>query len=97
MLSKLNPAGLGPLKYDPEIPDEDITPEYMLENLWIVGDPDECAEKIVKLYKDVGGFGTLMPLCHDWERERPKWFRSMELLANDVIPAVEKELRGAVG
>ena len=95
LLSSLSSARLGPLKYDPEIPDEHITPEYMLDNLWIVGDPDECAEKIVKLHNDVGGFGTLMPLCHDWERERPKWFRSMELLANEVIPAVEKELGGA--
>ena len=86
------PSALDGFKYDPEIPDEAITPEYMLEHFWIVGDPDECTEKIVKLYKDVGGFGTLMPLCHDWERERPKWFRSLKLLAEEVIPAVEKEV-----
>ena len=91
-----NPVGLAALKHDPEMPDEALTPEYMLEHFWIVGDPDECAEKIARLYKEVGGFGTLLPLCHDWEDERPKWLRSLELLAKDVVPAVEKEIEGAV-
>ena len=81
--------GLGPLKHDPEVPDEAVTPEYMLEHLWIVGDPDECTEKIRKLYKDVGGFGTLLPLCHDWEGDRKKWFRSLELMANEVLPGLQ--------
>ena len=95
-LLRNNPVGLAALKHDPEMPDEELTPEYMLEQFWIVGDPDECTEKIVKLYKDVGGFGTLLPLCHDWEQERPKWYRSLELLVKDVIPAVEKEIDSAV-
>ena len=84
------PRGLGPLKVDPEMPDEAITPEYMLEHFWIVGDPDECAQKIIKLYEDVGGFGTLLPLCHgDWGRDSDQWFRSMELMAKEVLPAVK--------
>ena len=82
------PTGLAPLKHDPEVPDEAVTPEYMLEHFWIVGTPDECTERIIKLYNDVGGFGTLLPLCHDWERDRKKWFRSMELMAKEVLPAV---------
>jgi alkanesulfonate monooxygenase SsuD/methylene tetrahydromethanopterin reductase-like flavin-dependent oxidoreductase (luciferase family) len=81
--------GLSGLKHDPELPDEALTPEYMLEHLWIVGDPDECAEKIRKLYQDVGGFGTLLPLCHDWEGDRKKWFRSLELMSKEVLPALQ--------
>ena len=42
------PMGLSRLKIDPDMPDEDLTPEYMLENFWIVGDPEECAHRIKK-------------------------------------------------
>ena len=82
--------GLQGLKPDPEIPDETITPEYMLENLWIVGDPEECAHRIRQMHADVGGFGTLLLMCHDWVQDRPKWFRSLDLMANEVLPLVER-------
>lgn len=84
------PRGLAPLKHDPEVPDEALTPEYMLEHLWIVGDPEECAHRINKLHDDVGGFGTLLLLCHDWEQDRKKWFRCLELMSKEVLPAVNR-------
>ena len=76
------------LKLDPDMPTEKITPEYMLENVWIVGDPDECANRLRKLHTDVGGFGTLLALCHDWGDMTPKWHRSLELLSREVLPAL---------
>ena len=82
------PGGLAPVKHDPDVPDEAVTPEYMLEHFWIVGNPDECTERIIKLYDEVGGFGTLLPLCHDWEGDRSKWFHSMELMAKEMMPAL---------
>ena len=33
-----------------------------MENLWIVGDPKECANQIRNLYEDVGGFGTFLAI-----------------------------------
>ena len=39
-----SPRGLAGLKHDPDLPNEALTPEYMLEHLWIVGDPEECAQ-----------------------------------------------------
>ena len=83
------PRGLDLFKYDPDIPDDALTPEYMLDNYWIVGDPDECAEKIEKLYADSGGFGTLLVQTNDWGKDTKKWYRSMELLATEVMPAVQ--------
>ena len=83
------PRGTAAFKIDPEMPDEALTPEYMFENFWIVGDPDECVEKITKLYDRVGGFGTLLPQTHDWGRDMPKWYRSMELMSKEVMPAIE--------
>ena len=82
------PPGIDRFKTDPQTPDEAITAEYMRDNFWIVGDPDECIQKIRELYQHVGGFGTLLPICHDWGRDRKKWFRSLELLADEVLPAV---------
>ena len=80
--------GLSALKTDPDAPDEEITPEYMLENLWIVGDPQECARRIRRMRDAVGGFGTLLLMCHDWADDRPKWFHSLELMAKEVMPLV---------
>ena len=80
------PRGLAAYKYDPDLPDEALTPEYMLDNFWIVGDPDQCIEKIRKLYEECGGFGTLLVQTNDWGQDTKKWHRSIELLAKEVLP-----------
>jgi alkanesulfonate monooxygenase SsuD/methylene tetrahydromethanopterin reductase-like flavin-dependent oxidoreductase (luciferase family) len=77
---------MGP-KVDPSMPDDAVTPEYLAENLWIVGDVDEVTAKLRKLYDDVGGFGTLLVIGHEWRRG-DNWHRSMERLANEVVPSL---------
>lgn len=81
--------GLDGLKTDAAMPDDVLTPEYMLQNLWIVGDPDEVTHKLRKLHADVGGFGTLLLLCHDWEQDRPKWLNSLTLMSERVLPNLQ--------
>jgi alkanesulfonate monooxygenase SsuD/methylene tetrahydromethanopterin reductase-like flavin-dependent oxidoreductase (luciferase family) len=81
------PSLLAGSKTDPSLPDEAIDVEYMMDNLWIVGDPQECADQIRKMYGEVGGFGTLLavtldPDNHQWEQE------CLELLKNDVGPRI---------
>ena len=78
------------------MPDEAVTPEYLLDNHWIVGDPDEVARKIRALYEAVGGFGSLLAIAHDWP-DPSVWDRSMTLLATEVMPRVEPADRRAVG
>ena len=73
------------VKADPDMPDSDINPEYFVDNVWVVGSPDDVAEKLRQLYNDVGGFGTLLAIGHEWE-PREKWVNSMTLLANEVMP-----------
>ena len=75
------------LKTDPEMSDSEVTAEYMLDNIWIVGSPDEVVGKLRRLYRDVGGFGVLLTMGHEWE-PRDKWVRSMTLLAEEVMPKV---------
>ncbi len=73
------------LKTHDDMPDADVTAEYMAENVWIVGSPDEVEARLRKLYADVGGFGVLLVMAHEWE-PRDKWLHSIELLARDVMP-----------
>ncbi len=81
--------GLDGIKTSPDLPDSALTPEYMLNNFWIVGDPDECARQIRQLYEDTGGFGTLLVLCHDWGADRARGLRSLELLAKATLPQLD--------
>ena len=82
----------GNLKQDPEMTDEEVTLEYLADNVWIVGDPDECARRISALQAEVGGFGTLLAMAHDWP-DPTVWERSMTLLATEVLPRVENGRR----
>jgi len=76
---------LGLPKVDPAIPDSDVTVEYLLDHIWLVGSPDTVAEKLARLREDVGGFGWLLVIGHEWE-PREAWVRSMTLLREQVLP-----------
>lgn len=73
------------LKTDPDMPDSEVTLEYMVDNVFIVGSPDDVEYKLRHLYEEVGGFGVLLAMGHEWQ-PKDKWVRSMELLAHDVNP-----------
>ena len=36
-----------------------------MDNIWIVGDPDECAQRIRQLYDETGGFGHMLCITQD--------------------------------
>ena len=75
-------------KHDPAMPDDAVTVEYMMENVWIVGDPLECEDKIRSLYENVGGFGALLSVTAD--SDDPAWdHESLRLLAEKVGPRIE--------
>jgi alkanesulfonate monooxygenase SsuD/methylene tetrahydromethanopterin reductase-like flavin-dependent oxidoreductase (luciferase family) len=74
-------------KLDASLPDEAVTVDYLMENVWIVGDPAECVEKIHQLYEESGGFGGLLSITTDsddagWDHE------SLRLLMEEVAPRV---------
>ena len=72
---------------DPSHSDDDITPEYLLKNLCVIGDVKECTEQLEQVWDATGGFGTLLMMAHDWDN-RELWRRSMELLKNQVLPSL---------
>jgi alkanesulfonate monooxygenase SsuD/methylene tetrahydromethanopterin reductase-like flavin-dependent oxidoreductase (luciferase family) len=74
-------------KLDRSIPDDAVTVDYLMENVWLVGDPPEVADKIHQLHAESGGFGTLLSITTDaddagWDHE------SLKLLMEDVAPRV---------
>lgn len=74
-------------KVDPSIPDEAVTVDYLMEHVWIVGDPAECADKIHQLYEESGGFGSLLAITTD--SDDPAWdHESLRLLVEDVAPRI---------
>ena len=73
------------VKVDSAMPDSAVSLEYLLDHVWIVGDPDTVAEKLDRLGRDVGGFGMLLVIAHEWE-PREAWVRSMTLLTERVLP-----------
>ncbi len=74
------------VKHDPDVPDSEITVEYLARHNWLVGSPDTVAEKLRQLYDHVGGFGVLLVICFDYFEQPHAWQRSMRLLAEEVMP-----------
>ena len=75
------------MKERPDQPDEEITVEYALSKLCIIGSPATCSERLRALQEATGGFGTLLMIAHDWD-DRARWTRSLDLLARTVVPAM---------
>ncbi len=74
------------LKHDPSVPDEDVTVEYCAEHNWLIGSPETVANKLQRVYDDVGGFGSLLLFCFDYSEDPEPWHTSMRLFAEEVMP-----------
>ncbi len=78
---------LGLLKNDPEMADGDVTIDYLVDNVFIVGSVDQVTQKLNDLVGEIGDFGTLLAMGHEWE-PRDAWHQSMALLKHEVLPKV---------
>lgn len=81
-------------------PDLPVDAAYLVDHgTWFVGDPDSVVEQIVEQFSLTGGFGVLLQMgFHYADAEyREGWFRSMELLAKEVMPRVNERLKKAEG
>lgn len=80
-------AGL--FKRDQKAPDSSVTVEGVIDDLVIWGTPDKVANELLAFQAEIGEFGTLLYAGHDWA-DRTLAIRSMELMANRVMPAVNR-------
>ena len=57
----------------------------------IHGTPDSVTDQLLHFRDEVGDFGTLLYAGHDWQDENLAR-RSLELMAEQVMPAVNKAI-----
>jgi hypothetical protein len=74
------------LKHNPQVADNEVTLDYLLKHLCIVGDPDTASNNC----RTCGNRRAGSDFADDDPRldDKAKWVRSMELLANKVLPAL---------
>jgi alkanesulfonate monooxygenase SsuD/methylene tetrahydromethanopterin reductase-like flavin-dependent oxidoreductase (luciferase family) len=79
---------LGIMKNDPDMPDSDVTVDYLIDNVFVVGSVAEVTQKLADLNGELGGFGTLLAMGHEWDPYEA-WLESMSMLIKDVLPNVD--------
>jgi alkanesulfonate monooxygenase SsuD/methylene tetrahydromethanopterin reductase-like flavin-dependent oxidoreductase (luciferase family) len=72
-------------------PDSEVTLDSICDELVIHGSPNKVADELLAFQEKVGDFGTLLYAGKDW-RDRDLGRRSMVLMAEKVIPAVNVAL-----
>ncbi len=79
-------------KTDQNMPDSELTPDYVTKRLVLAGTVDSVVDQILAFREKVGDFGNLVYACHDWMD--PKLAkRSMELFATEVMPRVNAAIK----
>lgn len=89
---RTSPTGLQMWKPSLEMPEEDCNLDYFMNDVVIAGDPNHVTNQLLALRQRVGPFGSLVLVAHDWD-DRERWLRSLELFAQEVVPAYN----GAIG
>ena len=72
-------------------PESEITLDFMVDSLVIAGTVDSVVDQILAFRETTGDFGTLVYAGHDWV-DRDLGRRSMELMATEVMPRVNKAI-----
>ena len=97
LLTKLVKNGrVGIFKEDQEMPDSDVTLDYVVDRLVVFGTPDKVADQILEFRETVGPFGTLLYAGHDWQ-DKDLAKKSMRLMAEKVMPRINAAIDERVG
>ena len=71
-----------------DMPDSDVTVEYLIDKVWVVGSPETVSEKLQSIREQSGKFGKLLMVAHDLD-DKPRWDHSVDLLVNEVVPNMQ--------
>ena len=72
--------------------DDEITLDYVLDQVNICGTVNEVADKLLALREEAGDFGELVYASVDWVDEKLAR-RSMELMAEQVMPRINQAVK----
>jgi alkanesulfonate monooxygenase SsuD/methylene tetrahydromethanopterin reductase-like flavin-dependent oxidoreductase (luciferase family) len=84
-------GGIAAFKHDPAVPDQAVSPDYLMEHMVIAGGVERVVNEILALRETLGPFGTLLYCGHDWV-DPVLAKRSMVLMAEEVMPRVNRAL-----
>ena len=76
-------------KEDQDMPDDEVTLDYVLDRLVIHGDPQSVADQILELREETGPFRHLVYAGHDWT-DVELGRKSMTLCAEKVMPILDE-------
>lgn len=95
-IGRLFDKGLGRKIYkrDLEMPDSECDLDFLMTEQIIAGDVDTALQRLLALIEEVGEFGTLVLMSYDWD-DKESWLHSMDLFANELMPALNKAVHGA--
>ena len=87
---------LGVFKPRPDMRDEDVTVDTLIEQRTIFGSPKTVLAELLDLRRSAGPFGTLLLSAIDWGGPNAAWEReSLHRLAEDVMPALRAQSAAA--
>lgn len=96
LFTKLKKGGrLNLFKEDQNMPDEEVTLEYVLDKLVIYGDPSSVTEQILELREETGPFRHLVYAGHDWT-DYDLGRKSMILMGEKVLPQLQDATKSEV-
>jgi alkanesulfonate monooxygenase SsuD/methylene tetrahydromethanopterin reductase-like flavin-dependent oxidoreductase (luciferase family) len=75
------------MKHDESVSDDEVTVEYAMKNVCIIGDKASVKDQLDELWEVTGGFGTFLLIKHDFD-DLPRWQRCIEILAHEIVPAM---------
>ncbi|MSQ53352.1 MAG: LLM class flavin-dependent oxidoreductase [Betaproteobacteria bacterium] len=87
---------LSTFKSDPAMSDEEVTLDWILDNIVISGSVNRVVDRLLEMHELAGGFGTLLYCGKNWTDQRLAR-RSMELMAEKVMPAVNAAIGTVTG
>jgi alkanesulfonate monooxygenase SsuD/methylene tetrahydromethanopterin reductase-like flavin-dependent oxidoreductase (luciferase family) len=95
-IGRLFDKGLGRRIYkrDLAMSDADCNLDYLMGEQILAGSPDEVLRRLLLLMEETGPFGTLVLMSYDWD-DKKSWLHGMELFARELMPALNKAVRGA--
>jgi alkanesulfonate monooxygenase SsuD/methylene tetrahydromethanopterin reductase-like flavin-dependent oxidoreductase (luciferase family) len=95
LITKVTRAGRGNVfKPDPNLPDSAVTTEGVVDECVIWGTPEKVVDELLAFREEIGDFGTLLYAGHDWA-DKKLAIRSMELMAEKVMPALNRAIAPA--
>ena len=72
-------------------PDEELNVPDIVDQLVLRGPVNKVIDDLLAFHEVTGDFGTLLYAGHDW-MDKDLAIRSMELMAEQVMPAVNKAI-----